>query len=82
MYGTVLKGKMLQVAESFFVPIFAASLAKENFQIPRGALSQHAMLGEAEMIPVEPDQGNACAGKVEFLFPTLRFRSISLKSFF
>lgn len=37
---------------------------------------------EAEIIPVEPDQGNACAGKVEFSFPTLRFRSISLKSIF
>jgi hypothetical protein len=38
--------------------------------------------GKAENRPVEPDQGNACAGKVAPYLSTLRFRSISLKSFF
>ena len=39
--------------------------------------------GKAEIIPVEPGQGNACAGKVVLSFtPTLHFRSISFKSIF
>lgn len=37
-----------------------------EFQIPRGAFP--AVGGIAEIIPVEPDQGNACAGKVVPLF--------------
>lgn len=38
---------------------------------------------KAEIKPVEPDQGNACAGKVVCLyFSTLRSRSISFKSIF
>ena len=53
------------------------------FQFP-GVLSYNWLqLLKAEIRPVEPDQGNACAGKVVRLFySTLRFRSISLNSSF
>ena len=41
-------------------------------QIPRGAILLPTA-GGAEIKPVEPDQGNACAGKEDFLFPSFRF---------
>jgi hypothetical protein len=50
-------------------------------QIPRGAsplFQGPEPAEEAEIKPVEPDQGNACAGKeVHFIFPLFSFRSIS-----
>lgn len=44
----------------------SALLKTENFRFP-GVLSP-PLGGIAEIIPVEPDQGNACAGKVVPLF--------------
>jgi hypothetical protein len=60
---------------------YLCQLFKKNrdFSFP-GCFS--AVGGIAEKIPVEPDQGNACAGKVAPYLSTLHFRSISLKSFF
>lgn len=59
-----------------FACIFTPSLAKETFQIPRGAAFKQA----AEIIPVEPGQGNACAGKVVQVYLASTFRSRSIFS--
>src|SRR5574343_301411 len=47
----------------------------------RGATVRSHDRSEAEIRPVEPEQGNACAGKVDASFPTLLFRSIPSNQF-
>jgi hypothetical protein len=47
-----------------------------------GVLLEGDDFPDAEIIPVEPGQGNACAGKVSGLISSFCFRSISLNSFF
>jgi hypothetical protein len=51
------------------VRIFVGSFKKRDFQFPGVLLGQVTnLVPDAENIPVEPDQGNACAGKVAPLF--------------
>jgi hypothetical protein len=76
---TNTRAGMLQSFLRIFDCIFAALLLLYRaVSDSRGAIRQ---LAEAEIRPVEPDQGNACAGKVE-LFATLRFAAFPSNQFF
>jgi len=55
---------MLQFSKTFLF-LSLCPLWPKRFQFPRGAFYLPAADTKAEMIPVEPDQGNACAGKVD-----------------
>src|SRR5688500_3690810 len=65
---------MLQRNEIFCAYLCSYILLKKDLQIPGVLKYDHPT---AEIIPVEPDQGNACAGKADFSiylsFPSRQF---------
>ncbi len=77
---TVEGSEKLQDCEKNFECIFAC-LADGGVRFPGCSPIRLWRDRGAEIRPVEPEQGNACAGKVEKIIPTL-LRSISLKPFF
>jgi hypothetical protein len=78
-----LKGKCYSKPERIYLCPVEKAVSRFLTQIPRGAYPSVPGPGtstEAEIKPVEPDQGNACAGKeVLHAYSSLRYAAFPIQ---